>query len=114
MQYHVLFHPLLDLAEGWRDEGAYLHERYDDKDRARLYDQTATDLIEVVQRIPELLVTYDQAVYYSTLKRGTLRNRVSRGTLTNVGTRGKPKLLLRTLPLAGERLFALPDALPEG
>lgn len=114
MQDHVLIHPLLDLAEGWREEGAYLLERYGDDRRAQLYETTASDLIEIVQRLPDLVVSYDQAVHYSTLKRGTLRNRVSRGTLTNVGTRGKPKLLLRTLPLAGERLFALPDALPEG
>lgn len=114
MQDHVLFHSFLDLAEGWCDEGAYLRDRYGDDDRARLYQQTASDLIEVVQRMPERVVSYEQAVHYSTLERGTIRNRVSRGTLTNVGTRGKPKLLLRTLPLAGERLFELPDVFPEG
>lgn len=114
MQHHVLFHPFLDLAQAWRDEGAYQRERYGDDDRAHLYKQTASDLIDVVQRMPDLVVSYDQAVHYSTLKRGTIRNRVSRGTLTNVGTRGDPKLLLRTLPLAGERLFVLPDDHLEG
>lgn len=114
MQDHVLFHPFLDLAEAWRQEGAYQLDRYGDTDRAHLYESTASDLIEVVQALPDRVVSYDQAVHYSTLKRGTIRNRVSRGTLTNVGTRGKPQLLLRTLPLAGERLFELPEALPEG
>lgn len=114
MQDSVLYRPFLDLIDGWRDEGAYLLERYGDQDRARLYKQTATDLIEVVRRLPDLEVSYAQGAYLSTLERGSIRNPVYRGALTNVGTRGQPKLLLRSLPLFGPHLFALPDALSVG
>lgn len=113
MQDHVLYTPFLNLADAWREEGRHQLERYGDEGRAEIYRLTATDLIRRLRALPDLEVGYGAGDHLSVWTRGTIRNKVSRGELTNVGTRGHPRLLLRSLALSGEQLFELPDRLLE-
>lgn len=113
MSQPVLYTPFLDLIDAWRSEAAHLRDRYGDEDRAKIYDLAADDLTARLRALPDLTVGYDQAADSSIWTRSTIRNKVARGELTNLGTRGDPELLLRTLALSGNRLLRLPHPLLE-
>lgn len=113
MSQPVLYVPFLDLVDTWRSEGAHLRDRYGEVERAQIYTLAADDLTARLKKLPELTVDYDQAADSSIWTRGTIRNKVARGELTNVGTRGAPELHFRTLALSGQRLLRLPHLLED-
>lgn len=113
MSQPVLYTPFLDLIDAWRSEAAHARDRYENEVRAKTYELAASDLTARLKKLPDLTVGYEQAADSSIWKRGTIRNKVARGELTNRGTRGDPELLLRTLALSGNRLLRLPHPLLE-
>jgi hypothetical protein len=88
--------PLQETLEELEEEAEQLRE-YGNGAQANAVDRVVR---EVRTSLPELL---DQTVCYETAARiegqteGTIRNRVSRGDLTNVGTRGAGRIPLKDL-----------------
>lgn len=95
--------PIAGMLQVMRAEAAYILSRFGDATAARQLEQSADAWEALIRQIPDLPLTYQEAVQLSIWEYGTLKNKVSAGEIVNVGTRAEPRVRLGALPLCPEK-----------
>lgn len=114
MNGSIVLQHLLQGVEDLLLEARHQRDLYGDDARASGLEAAAALVRQRIIEVTKLTLSYTDAAAVSIWVEGTIRNRVWKGQLENIGTQSAGKVRLRDLQLDGSRLFALPPALDEG
>lgn len=88
---------ILDLVVAWQSRATMLKE-YGAEAQAAAIEACATELTDTVKEWQDEELTLEQAVEETGYSYSTLQQKVAAGEITNVGTKGRPRVRRNDLP----------------
>lgn len=88
---------LQEELDGLEEKAAQLRNEWDEPNKAYGVEKAVRDIRSVLPTLTDQAVSYEAAAKLEGQTVGTIRNRVSRGDLTNVGTQGTGRIPIEEL-----------------